>query len=76
MNEQSTPLSHSESKVEVSLHLDAELLDQIKHLTNDPSKVVEVAIRQWLRGASQREDDLTRNLPRNPPVPSRGEWND
>ncbi len=65
-----------DDKVEVSIHLDPQLLDQIKHLTNDPSKVIEVAIRQWLRNESRRDADLTRTLPRNPPVPARGEWND
>ncbi|HLO89299.1 MAG TPA: ribbon-helix-helix domain-containing protein [Nostocaceae cyanobacterium] len=62
-------------KVEISLHLDSELLEQIQHLTNDPSKVIEVAIRQWLRGDSQRDDELTRT-PIRTPVPPRGEWND
>jgi len=56
--------------------MDAQLLDQIKHLTNDPSKVIETAIRQWLRGERDRDDELTRTLRRNPPVPPRGEWND
>ncbi len=62
-------------KVEISIHLDSELLDQIQHLTNNPSKVIEVAIRQWLRGETQRDDELTRTLQRTP-VPPRGEWND
>lgn len=66
----------SADKVEISVHLDPDLLDQIKHLTNDPSKVIEVAIRQWLRNEANRDDDLSRNLQRNPPVPPRGEWND
>ena len=63
-------------KVEISVRLDPELLDQIQHLTRDPSKVIEVAVRQWLRGGASREDDLTRPLRQNPPVPPRGEWND
>lgn len=63
-------------KVELSVRLDADLLDQIKHLTKDPSKVIEVAVRQWLSGANRRDDDLTRTLRRNPPVPPKGEWND
>lgn len=62
-------------KVELSIHLDSELVDQIQHLTNEPSKVIEVAIRQWLRGETQRDDELTRTLKRTP-VPPRGEWND
>lgn len=74
MNDRPSPLSSD--KVEISIHLDSQLLDQIKHLTNDPSKVIEVAIRQWLRSESYRDDDLTRSLQRNPPVPARGEWND
>ncbi|MBK4731357.1 type II toxin-antitoxin system CcdA family antitoxin [Oxynema sp. CENA135] len=68
--------SDRKEKVEVSIHLDAELLEQIQHLTNDPSKVIETAVRQWLRGERSRDNDLSRNLLRNPPVPPRGEWND
>ncbi|MDJ0701645.1 MAG: hypothetical protein QNJ46_00040 [Leptolyngbyaceae cyanobacterium MO_188.B28] len=63
-------------KVEISIQLDPDLLDQIQHLTQDPSKVIEVAVRQWLRGGSSRNDDLARPLSKNPPVPPRGEWND
>ncbi|HYW21054.1 MAG TPA: hypothetical protein VE956_17485 [Nodularia sp. (in: cyanobacteria)] len=62
-------------KVEIAVHLDSELVEQIQHLTNDPSKVIEVAIRQWLRGEVARDDELTRT-PRRIPVPPRGEWND
>lgn len=62
-------------KVEIAVSLDSELVEQIKHLTNDPSKVIEVAIRQWLRGENKRDDELTRT-PRRIPVPPRGEWND
>lgn len=76
---QSEPSSEKEpasEKVEISVHIDPELLDQINHLTSDPSKVIEVAVRQWLRGGNRRDDDLTRSMRRNPPVPPRGEWND
>jgi hypothetical protein len=76
MNEPAVDTRRSADKVEVSIQIDPALLDEIKHLTNDPSKVVETALRQWLRGESHRDDELTRNLPRNPPVPPRGEWND
>ncbi len=62
-------------KVEIAIRLDSELLEQIQHLTNDPSKVIEVAIRQWLRGETPRDDELTRTPVRRP-LPSRGEWND
>lgn len=62
----SQPLS---GKVSVSIQIDADLLEQISHLTNDPSKVIEVAVRQWLGGGNRRDDDLTRTLRRNPPVP-------
>jgi hypothetical protein len=67
---------HPENKVDVSIRIDADLLRQIGYLTDDPSKVIEVAVRQWLRAGARRDDDLTRNLERNPPVPARGEWND
>ncbi|HAT12440.1 MAG TPA: hypothetical protein DCS91_01485 [Microcoleaceae bacterium UBA11344] len=75
MSESNISSHRTSEKVEVSIHLDSELLDQIKHLTNDPSKVIETAIRQWLRG-ERRENDLALSLRRNPPVPPRGEWND
>jgi hypothetical protein len=76
MNEPSLHSHPSPDKIEVAVRLDAALFDQIQHLTNDPSKVIEVAVRQWLRNESRRDDELTRTLQRNPPVPSRGEWND
>lgn len=63
-------------KVELSIQLDPDLFRQVSYLTDNPSKVIEVALRQWLRGGARRDDDLTRNLERNPPVPIRGEWND
>lgn len=63
-------------KVSLSIEIDAELVEQIQHLTSDPSKVIEVAVRQWLGGGSRRDDDLTRSLRPNPPVPPKGEWND
>jgi hypothetical protein len=66
----------SADKVEISIHLDSELLDQIQHLTNDPSRIIESAIKQWLRNEREGDDDLSRTLRRNPPVPPRGEWND
>ena len=62
-------------KKEIALHLDPELIEQIQHLTNDPSKVIEVAIRQWLRGDFNRDDELT-HTPVRTPIPTRGEWND
>lgn len=62
-------------KIEIAVRLDSELVEQIQHLTNDPSKVIEVAIRQWLRGDVPRDDELTRS-PVRKPVPPRGEWND
>lgn len=76
MNEPAVHSHPSSDKVEISIHLDPDLLDQIQHLTNDPSRVIEVAVRQWLRNETQRESELSRTLQRNPPVPPRGEWND
>ena len=66
----------SDEQVEISIKLDKELVDQVNHLSSDPSKVIEVALRQWLTGGQRREDDLTRSLPRNPTIPPKGEWND
>jgi hypothetical protein len=63
-------------KTQISIHIDPDVLEQIKHLTNDPSKVIETAVKQWLRGERVRDDELTRRLRRNPPVPPKGEWND
>lgn len=76
MKEKATDEEHKlTDKVEISIRLDSELLEQIKHLTNDPSKVIEVALRQWLRGETARDDELTRT-PIRKPLPPRGEWND
>ncbi|GET37631.1 MULTISPECIES: hypothetical protein [Microseira] len=75
MNESAIETQRAADQVEVSIQIDAELFEQLRHLTNDPSKIVEVAIRQWLKGGSQRDDELTRTMQRTP-VPPRGEWND
>ncbi len=75
MKENGIDSERSVDKAEINIHLDPELLEQIQHLTNEPSKVIEVAIRQWLRGETQRDDEVTRTLQRTP-VPPRGEWND
>lgn len=66
----------TDDKVELAIQLDRELLEEVSHLTSDPSKVIEVALRQWLKGGRQREDELARSLPRNPVIPPKGEWND
>ncbi|MBD1914904.1 MULTISPECIES: hypothetical protein [Cyanophyceae] len=66
----------SAEKVDLSVQIDKDLLDQVSHLSPDPSKVIDVALRQWLRGDRRYEDDLVRHLPRNPTVPPKGEWND
>ena len=68
--------SETVDKVKVSIDLDLEVLEQIQHLTNNPSKVIEAAIKQWLRGERNADTDLTRTFQRNPPVPPQGEWND
>ena len=75
MTDQTAGSPSQGEKVEVSVHLDSQLLEQVNHLTNNPSKVIETALRQWLRG-ERPEDDLALRLQRNPPVPPRGEWND
>ena len=76
MNDNLSPLERSREKVKVSIDLDSEILEQIKHLTNDPSRVIEVAIKQWLNGERECNTELTRNFRRNPPLPPNGEWND
>lgn len=76
MNNNAVQPEHSAEKIEISIHLDSEVLEQIKHLTNDPSKVIETAIKQWLKGERETDEDLTRTFRRNPPLPPKGEWND
>ncbi|PSN19070.1 hypothetical protein C7271_09240 [filamentous cyanobacterium CCP5] len=75
-NESNVSGADPTDRVELAIQLDRELLDQVSHLSNDPSKVIEVALRQWLRSGRRREDDLVRPLPNNPVVPPKGEWND
>ncbi len=58
MTENSIDSNSFDDKVEISIQLDSTLLDQLQHLTKEPSKVIEVAIRQWLRGETQRDDEL------------------
>ncbi|HSM83644.1 MAG TPA: hypothetical protein VLS96_18295 [Nodosilinea sp.] len=77
MQNSASPLGErSAEKVDLSVQIDKDLLDQVTHLSSDPSKVIDVALRQWLRGDRRYEDDLVRHLPRNPTVPPKGEWND
>lgn len=75
-NFQSSSARSSTEKIRVSIDLDSEIFARIKHLTNDPSRVIETAIKQWLRGERDGDTDLTRTFKRNPPVPPQGEWND
>ncbi|WP_019504640.1 hypothetical protein [Pleurocapsa sp. PCC 7319] len=76
MNDDLSPLERSRERIRVSIDLDSEIVEQIKHLTNDPSRVIEVAIKQWLNGEREDNTDLTRTFRRNPPLPPNGEWND
>ena len=76
MNDNATSTQRNADKVEISINIDAEVLEQIKHLTNDPSRIIETAIKQWLNGERDRDDDLTRTFRRPPPLPPRGEWTD
>jgi len=74
--DQLTNKTRNTEKTRVSIDLDSEIMDRIKHLTNDPSRVIETAIKQWLNGERNGKTDLTRTFQRNPPVPPQGEWND
>jgi post-segregation antitoxin (ccd killing protein) len=76
MNNNPVSSPRATEKVELSIHLDPDVIEQIKHLTNDPSRIIETALKQWLRGDREADDDLARTFSRNPPVPPRGEWND
>ena len=71
-----SPVELGEDKVELSIRLDADLMRRMSRLTDDPSKVIEAALKQWLTGARTESDSLSRPLPPNPPVPPKGEWND
>lgn len=75
-NQNSREVRRLPEKIKVSIDLDSEVLERIKHLTNDPSRVIETAIKQWLNGERDGDTDLTRTFERNPPVPPQGEWND
>ena len=66
----------STNKIEISINLDSEVLEQLKLLTNNPSLTIENAIKQWLKGEREMSGDLTRTFRRNPPLPPKGEWND
>ncbi|MEB3272479.1 MAG: hypothetical protein ACO4CG_06620 [Prochlorothrix sp.] len=68
--------AHKRDKVEVRISIDPDLLEEVNHLTQDPSRIIEAALRRWLRGDPQRDEDLARTFARNTPVPPRGEWND
>jgi len=35
MNDNATPTQRTAEKVEIAIHIDSEVLEQIKHLTND-----------------------------------------
>ncbi len=74
--DKSTDKTRNTEKIRVSIDIDSEIMDRIKHLTKDPSKVIETAIKQWLNGERNGKTDLTRTFQRNPPVPPQGEWND
>ena len=76
LTQDSLDTSRTKDKIKVSIDLDLEVLEQIQHLTNDPGRVIETAIKQWLRGERNGDTDLTRTFQRNPPVPPQGEWND
>ena len=76
MNDNAVPSGRSAEKIEISISLDSETLEQIKHLTSDPSRVIETALKQWLEGERNLDDELSRTFRRNPPVPPKGEWND
>ncbi len=63
-------------KHEHRVEIDPALLAELAEVTNDPSQVVDIAIRQWLQRRSIKEADTSRPLVMNPVVPPRGEWND
>jgi len=46
MNNEILSSSRSSEKIELSLHIDSELVEKIKHLSNNPSKIVETALKE------------------------------
>ncbi len=74
----STDNGSPSSRVKVSLDLDPQLMAELAEFSDEPSQLVEQALRQWLRTQSSFEFDGDRSRPlrANPPVPLRGEWND
>jgi hypothetical protein len=56
--------------------LDPALLAELSEVTNNPTEVIDVAVRQWLQRRSIKEADNSRPMTMNPVVPPRGEWND
>jgi Post-segregation antitoxin CcdA len=75
MEETSLPEKMAEQE-KISIQIDSALLEQLRHLTNDPSRIIEAAIKQWLRGERDQDNELSRTFRKNPTVPPRGEWND
>jgi hypothetical protein len=66
----------TESKRDRKVDVDPALLAELAEVTNDPTQVIDTAIRQWLQRRAIKEADSSRPLTMNPVVPPRGEWND
>ena len=56
MNESKVNQQKSAEKVELSINIDSRLLDQVQHLTNDPSKVIESALDAAFNAARANGD--------------------
>lgn len=54
MNNNTLSEGRGAEKVEISIHIDSELLEKVSHLTNDPSRIIESALKQWLRVKDSR----------------------
>ncbi len=75
----STNSSNSADDAEKSrkpIELDPGLFAELSEVTNNPTEIIDVAIRQWLQRRAIKEADNSRPLTMNPKVPPRGEWND
>lgn len=66
----------TEAESRKPIELDPALLAELSEVTNNPTEVIDVAIRQWLQRRAIKEADNSRPLTMNPTVPPRGEWND
>jgi len=57
VSEQPTVEPTTVERGQVLAYIDRELIDPVRHLSSDPSQVINAALRQWLWGDPRLEDD-------------------